>query len=92
MMLLHALTRRLPRFHAHAVRAFAADAASSSDAADVAEFREAVRDFATREVAPHAAAIDASNSFPKDVNLWKKMGDFGLLGEREGQGCGGARV
>ena len=40
--------------------------------------RETVHQFATREIAPRAAAIDKGNQFPED--LWKKMGDLGLLG------------
>lgn len=40
--------------------------------------RETVHQFATREIAPRAAAIDQYNQFPED--LWKKMGDLGLLG------------
>ncbi|OAX39357.1 acyl-CoA dehydrogenase NM domain-like protein [Rhizopogon vinicolor AM-OR11-026] len=43
-----------------------------------AEFRNAVTDFAQREVAPRAAQIDKSNNFPSDV--WEKLGDMGLLG------------
>lgn len=46
------------------------------------EFRETVKDFAQRTVAPHAAEIDRLNSFPKSTNLWKEIGDFGLHGER----------
>lgn len=44
------------------------------------EFRDTVKDFAQRTVAPHAADIDRLNSFPKSVNLWKEIGDFGLHG------------
>ena len=44
------------------------------------EFRDAVKDFAQRTVAPHAAEIDRLNSFPKSTNLWKEIGDFGLHG------------
>ena len=40
--------------------------------------RATVTDFASREIAPRAARIDAGNEFPAD--LWRKMGDLGLLG------------
>ncbi|KAJ7481149.1 acyl-CoA dehydrogenase NM domain-like protein [Mycena galericulata] len=43
-----------------------------------AEFRNAVNEFADKEVAPRAAEIDKSNNFPAD--LWPKMGAMGLLG------------
>lgn len=60
--------------------------ASSSALDDAAEsFRESVHEFAQKQVAPHAAEIDATNAFPKHVNLWTAMGDFGLHGERTGR-------
>ncbi|KAI9571381.1 acyl-CoA dehydrogenase NM domain-like protein [Boletus coccyginus] len=43
-----------------------------------AEFRNAVSEFAQRELAPRAAEIDRTNTFPMDV--WEKLGDMGLLG------------
>jgi isovaleryl-CoA dehydrogenase len=40
--------------------------------------REAVKEFAEREIAPHAAKIDSENQFPSQ--LWPKIGQLGLLG------------
>src|SRR6266478_1020210 len=40
--------------------------------------RATVQKFAAREIAPRAGEIDHKNQFP--VDLWRKMGDLGLLG------------
>ncbi|MAF95545.1 MAG: acyl-CoA dehydrogenase [Rhodospirillaceae bacterium] len=50
--------------------------------------RDSVRGFAADEIAPRAAEIDQSNEFPAD--LWKKMGDLGVLGITAEEKYGGA--
>lgn len=50
--------------------------------------RDQVRALVTREVAPRAGEIDASNSFPMD--LWRTFGDLGLLGITVGEEYGGS--
>lgn len=50
--------------------------------------REAVREFAEREIAPQAAKIDCDNIFP--VDLWPKLGQLGVLGITVPEEYGGA--
>lgn len=60
------------------------------DLGDTAEMiRDTVRSFASDELAPRAAEIDATDTFPAD--MWMKMGELGLLGitvEEEWGGSG----
>eukprot|EP00455_Lapot_gusevi_P018651 TRINITY_DN2022_c0_g1_i3.p1 TRINITY_DN2022_c0_g1~~TRINITY_DN2022_c0_g1_i3.p1 ORF type:complete len:416 (+),score=172.15 TRINITY_DN2022_c0_g1_i3:64-1311(+) len=51
------------------------------------QLRQTVEDFARREVAPRAADVDKNDAFPMD--LWKKMGDLGLLGVTASPDYGG---
>ncbi len=50
--------------------------------------RDAVAAFSADEIAPRAAEIDRTDQFPMD--LWKKMGDLGVLGVTAEEEYGGA--
>ena len=55
---------------------------------DADMLRQSINGFAADEIAPRAADIDRDNDFPKD--LWRKMGDMGLLGITASEEYGGA--
>lgn len=52
--------------------------------------RDSVYQFARSEIAPYAAQIDETNTFPHD--LWRKLGDMGLLGITVSEEYGGANM
>lgn len=55
---------------------------------EIKALREAVRDFADKEIAPLAAQTDRDDQFP--MELWPKMGAMGLLGVTASPEYGGA--
>jgi isovaleryl-CoA dehydrogenase len=57
---------------------------------DIDVLRDSVRAFAQAEIAPRAAEIDRSDRFPAD--LWRKMGELGVLGITVPEEFGGANM
>lgn len=57
---------------------------------DLEALRDAVHAFAQSEIAPRAAEIDRSDQFPAD--LWRKMGELGVLGITVPEEYGGANM
>jgi len=55
---------------------------------DIAALRDAVQRWAQDRLAPMAARIDADNAFPAE--LWREMGELGLLGVTVEEEFGGA--
>ena len=55
--------------------------------ADIDALRDAVREFAQREIAPIAAQTDRDNAFPNA--LWPKLGELGVLGLTAPEDYGG---
>ena len=55
---------------------------------DIALLRDALRTFVAAEIGPRAAEIDRSDQFPMD--LWRKLGELGVLGLTVSEDYGGS--
>jgi isovaleryl-CoA dehydrogenase len=57
---------------------------------DIEALRDAVRQFAQKQIAPIAADIDHQNQFP--MALWRKLGELGVLGLTVDEEYGGTNM
>jgi isovaleryl-CoA dehydrogenase len=57
---------------------------------DISMLRDTLRAFVEAEIAPRAADIEKANLFPAD--LWKRLGDLGLLGMTAPEQYGGSNM
>jgi isovaleryl-CoA dehydrogenase len=57
---------------------------------DIDMLRDSVFHFCEKEIAPRASDLDINNAFPSD--LWRKLGDMGLLGITVAEEYGGAAM
>ena len=62
-------------------------ALSFNHSEEIRALRDSLQHFVAAEITPRAAEIDRANEFPMD--LWKKMGDLGLLGMTAEEEYGG---
>ena len=57
---------------------------------EIDQLRDMVYTFSQKEIAPRAGDIDRDNTFPMD--LWKKLGELGLLGMTVAEEFGGSNM
>jgi isovaleryl-CoA dehydrogenase len=57
---------------------------------DIAMLRDSLQQFTEAEITPRAAEIDRSDQFPMD--LWRKLGDLGVLGMTVPEEYGGTQL
>lgn len=57
---------------------------------DIALLRESLQQFTANEITPRANQIDREDQFPMD--LWRKMGDMGVLGITVSEAYGGTNM